>query len=297
VVGEAAEVIRPAPDELIRQAAQGEVMHNDDTSMRVLKLARASSGERTGVCTTGIVSKASGREIALCFTGRQHAGENLADVLTQRAVGSGPVIQRSGALSRHTPKLHPGVEILPAKCLAHGRRQFVDIAPHFPAECRYVLASLGQVYYNDAVAREQALSATDRLRFHQEQSGPVMEQLQIWLEAQLAEKKTEPNSGPGKAIACLLRHWKGLTAFLREPGAPLDNNICERALKRAVLHRKKRIVLPHAERRAGGRSVHEPDPHPPVVRSQLIRLSYGTAAPCTGTRNQAGGMDAVELPR
>ena len=51
----------------------------------------------------------------------------------------------------------------------------------------------------------------------------------------------EPNSGLGKAITYFLRHWKGLTAFLREVGAPLDNNICERALKRAVLHRKNAL--------------------------------------------------------
>ena len=144
------------------------------------------------------------------------------------------------ALSRNTPKAS-GVEILLANCLAHGRRQFVEIAPNFPEECRYVLESLGAVYYNDAMAREQALSAEDRLRLHQQQSGPVMEQLHAWLEAQLAEKKTEPNSGLGKAITYLLRHWKGLTAFLRHAGAPLDNNICEQALKRAVLHRKNAL--------------------------------------------------------
>ncbi len=132
------------------------------------------------------------------------------------------------ALSRNTPKLTSGVEILLANCLAHGRRQFVEIAPNFPEECRYVLESLGSVYYIDAQAREQKLSPEDRLRFHQEHSGPVMKQLHGWLEAQLAEKKTEPNSGLGKAITYLLRHWKGLTAFLREAGAPLDNNICER---------------------------------------------------------------------
>ena len=146
----------------------------------------------------------------------------------------------SDALSRNAPKL-TGVEILVAKCLAHGRRQFVDVAPNFPAECRYVLESLGKVYSNDAVTRAQTLSAAERLRFHQEQSDPVMKQLHTWLEAQLAEKKTEPNSGLGKAITYLLRHWKGLTAFLREAGAPLDNNICERALKRAVLHRKNAL--------------------------------------------------------
>ena len=241
VVEEAADVIRPAHDELIRQAAQGEVLHNDDTNMRVLKLAREPSDERTGVFTSGIVSTAAGRKIALYFTGRQHAGENIANVLKQRAGEMGPVIQMCDALSRNAPKLPPGVEILLAKCLAHGRRQFVDIAPNFPEECRYVLESLGKVYHNDATAREQALSALDRLRIHQEQSGPVMDQLHIWLEAQLAEKKTEPNSGLGKAITYLLRHWKGLTAFLREPGAPLDNNLCERALKRVVLHRKNAL--------------------------------------------------------
>jgi hypothetical protein len=56
--------------------------------------------------------------------------------------------------------------------------------------------------------------------FHQEHSGPVMQELHQWLEAQLAEHRTEPNSGLDKAITYLLRHWNGLTAFLREPQAP-----------------------------------------------------------------------------
>jgi transposase len=93
----------------------------------------------------------------------------------------------------------------------------------------------------DAEARKGGLTAEERLRFHQEHSGPVMKKLHGWLEAQFAERKTEPNSGLGKAITYLLRHWKALTTFLREAGAPLDNNLCERALKRAVLHRKNAL--------------------------------------------------------
>jgi len=241
VVEEAAELMKPVHDELTRQAAQGEVMHNDDTSMRVLRLAREPSDERTGVFTSNILAiTAAHHKIALYFTGAKHAGENMAAVLKQRAKESPPPIQMCDALSRNTPEAC-GVEILLANCMAHGRRQLVDIAPNFPAECRHVLESLGTVYYNDAMAREQALSAEDRLKLHQKQSGPVMGQLHAWLEAQLAEKKTEPNSGLGKAITYLLRHWKGLTAFLRHAGAPLDNNICEQALKRAVLHRKNAL--------------------------------------------------------
>jgi transposase len=237
VVEEAAELLKPARDELIRQAAQGEVVHNDDTSMRVLRLTREPSDERTGVFTSGIVSTSQGWKIALYFTGRQHAGENLADVLQQRARHADPPIQMCDALSRNVPKFAAGVEILLANCLAHGRRQFVDVAENFPDQCRNVLEMLGEVYGHDAEARERGLRPEERLQFHKERSGLVMEKLHGWLEAQFAERKTEPNSGLGKAITYLLRHWRPLTLFLRQAGAPLDNSLVERALKRAVLHR------------------------------------------------------------
>jgi transposase len=227
IVEEAAELIQPARDELIRQAAQGEVVHNDDTSMRVLRLAREPSDERTGVFTSGIVSTSRGWKVALYFTGRQHAGENIVEVLKQRAKQSSLPIQMCDTLSRNVPKLPAGVEILLANCLAHGRRQFVEVAANFPDECRYVLEMLGQVYGHDAEARERGLTPEQRLRLHQERSGPVMDQLHGWLEAQFAERKTEPNSGLGKAIQYQLRHWRPLTLFLRQAGAPLDNNIVE----------------------------------------------------------------------
>jgi transposase len=241
IVEQAAHPIKPARDELIRQAAQGEVVHNDDTSMRVLRLKRDPKDERTGVFTSGIVSVGEGHKIALYFTGSGHAGENIAEVLKQRSAELPSPIQMCDALSRNVPKLPAGVEILLANCLAHGRRQFVDVAENFPNECRYVLEMLGQVYGHDAEARERGLTPDERLRHHQDRSGPVMDQLHGWLEAQLAERRTEPNSGLGQAIMYLLRHWHPLTLFLRQAGAPLDNNLVERALKRAVLHRKNAL--------------------------------------------------------
>jgi transposase len=241
IVEEVAEVIKPAHEEFLRQAAQGEVVHNDDTSMRVLKMEREPGDDRTGVFTSGIVSAGQDWKIALYFTGRQHAGENLADVLKRRAAELAVPIQMCDALSRNVPKLSTGAATLLANCMAHGRRQFVDVAENFPDECRYVLEMLGQVYGHDAEARERKLNPEERLRFHQERSKPVMDQLHSWLEAQFTGRKTEPNSGLGKAITYLLRHWKPLTLFLRVAGAPLDNNIVERALKRTVLHRKNAL--------------------------------------------------------
>lgn len=241
IVEEEAEVIKAARDELIRQAAQGEVLHNDDTGMRVLSMVREASDDRTGVFTSGIVSTQEGRQIALYFTGRQHAGENLRDVLTHRAQALAAPVQMSDALSRNTSALPEGVEILLANCLAHGRRQFVEVAASFPEACRYVLETLGDVYQYDAEARAAKLSPPARLLFHQQHSGPLMNGLQEWMQTQFEQHLVEPNSGLGKAITYCLRHWKGLTAFLRDAGAPLDNNICERALKRAVLHRKNAL--------------------------------------------------------
>ena len=98
IVEEAAELIKAARDELVRQAAQGEVLHNDDTGMRILALQRDASEDRTGVFTSGIVAIGQGRRIALYFTGAQHAGENLAEVLKRRAMESGPAIQMCDAL-------------------------------------------------------------------------------------------------------------------------------------------------------------------------------------------------------
>jgi hypothetical protein len=147
-------------------------------------------------------------------------------------------IQMSDALSRNAPK---PIKLLVAYCLAHGRRQFVQITPNFPEQCRHVLEALGEVYEHDRVARERGLSRVERLHFHQQSSKPVMNDLHQWFEAQLNERKVEPNSGLGKAIGYMLRHWQALTLFLREPGAPLDNNLVERALKKAILHRKNSL--------------------------------------------------------
>ena len=77
----AARLLRPVLEELIRQAAQGSVLHNDDTSMRILRLLREPGDKRTGIFTSGIVSIVGSWRIALFFTGSKHAGENLAEVL------------------------------------------------------------------------------------------------------------------------------------------------------------------------------------------------------------------------
>ncbi len=250
MVAETAAALHPALDELIRQAAQGDVVHNDDTTMTVLALAPggrapdadpepdAVPSERTGVFTSGIVSLHDGQRLALFFTGHRHAGENLARVLAERAADLGPPIQMCDALSRNLPK---PLEVMLAHCLAHARRKIVEVTPSFPAECRHILETLRDVYRCDEDARAAGLSPADRLAAHQVRSGPLLEDLHAWLTDQIDAHRIEPNSGLGQAITHLLKHWTPLTLFLRAPGAPLDNTVCERALKKAILHRKNAL--------------------------------------------------------
>lgn len=243
--------MRPVFDEMVRLGGQGELVHQDDTNARILELMkerrrRQAAGEdqdedeRTGMFTTGLVSVCGGHRISLFVTGPQHAGENLADLLKHRSPDLEPPIQMCDALSHN---VSGDFETIVANCLAHARRGFVEVAPRFPGECRFVLESLREVYRNDTEARQRKLSAEERLRLHQKKSGPVMGRLKKWCLAQFREHLVEPNSGLGDAITYLTKHWKKLVVFLRMAGAPLDNNVCERALKRAILHRKNSLFF------------------------------------------------------
>ena len=247
VVNEGVALVEPAFDELKRLAAQGEVLHNDDSYMRVLefmgkrraKLVAAGKlpdPERTGLFTTAIVSVVAGvGTIALFATGRKHAGENLAAVLDMRAKNLPPPIQMGDALTRNLPKGHVVVQ---SNCIAHGRRKIVDEIDNYPVECRFIIERLALVFKLDDECATRGLSDQERLLAHQDKSAPLMEEIRARMQTELDQKRIEPNSDLGCAFTYFLKRWEKFTLFLRKPGAPLDNNIAERALKMTIRNRK-----------------------------------------------------------
>ena len=232
--------LAPVYEALIQHAAQGTLVYNDDTTAKILSLLKEQDPESTrkGIFTTGLVSKDDDHQVALFMTGNSHAGENLTELLQRRATGLSPPIQMCDAASRNASK---EFESIMANCMAHARRQFVELVDRFPEECEYMIGQLGLVYHHDAIAKKQAMPPEDRLAYHQRHSRPIMDETRKWCQRQLDEALVEPNSGLGKAIKYMLRHWEKLTRFLHVAGAPLDNNICERALKHAILHRKNAL--------------------------------------------------------
>jgi hypothetical protein len=233
-------------------AAQGELIHQDDTSVRILSLMAenrthqtaaealgfARSQERTGMFTTALVVKVGEQTICLYYSSRSHAGENLQALLEQREAERDKPLVMSDALSRNEVD---ETTVIRCHCLAHGRRQFSDLADVFPVECQVVLDTLKQVFDHDAEARDKQMSPEVRFAYHQAYSQPLMDELRQWLQKQVDDHLVEPNSALGQAIAYMQTHWETLTRFLSIPGAPLDNNLVERALKLFIRQRKNSL--------------------------------------------------------
>jgi len=194
--------------------------------------------ERTGRFTTALVLKVGAQLICLYDSGRAHAGENLAAWLEHRAAEHALPLVMSDALARNDVE-----EGTVRRChgLAHGRRQCSDLEDVFPSACRVVLDVLTQVFDHDAEARDQQRSAAARLTSHQAYSGPLMDTLKEWLATQVEDRLVEPHSSLGQAMASRQNHWQTLTRFVQSAGAPLDNNVVERALKLCIRQRNNSL--------------------------------------------------------
>lgn len=170
----------------------------------------------TGLFTSGVVATRAGVRIALFFSDLRHAGENLSHVLQHRAAQLEAPMQMCDGLARNLPK---ELDTILANCLAHGRRNFVELHDRLPEECRHVIEAFKVIYHNDKIARDAKMSAEARLALHQKQSKPTVDNLHACLRRQLDDKLIKPNSALGDATNYLLKRWEPLTLFLREAGA------------------------------------------------------------------------------
>jgi len=240
-------------EQLEQVAAQGELIFQDDTGVRILSLMQenmklisaaqaqglSTPTERTGMHTTALAVKVGEHLAILYYSSRRHAGENLQGLLDKREVGLAKPLAMSDALSSN--EVTNNATVIRCHCLAHGRRKFSDLAEVFPHECQVVLEVLSQVFDHDEQARKTQLSPEARLAYHQAQSQPLMDGLKYWLATQMDDHLVEPNSALGKAIVYMQSHWETLTRFLSVPGAPLDNNLAERVLKLFIRQRKNSL--------------------------------------------------------
>jgi hypothetical protein len=248
LVEQVADSAYPIYEQLKTRGAQQPLVYQDDTGARLLSLIKENRAdpppERKGMYTT-VLQFEGVNSICLYFTGRQHAGENLDAILALRDPALAPIQWMSDGLAANTPKQHQD-QALNINCLTHGRRKLVELEDFFPNECTRVIDAIAEAYKHEAHCKEQALNATQRLAYHQAHSRAVMDDLKAWMEQQFEDRCVEPNSRLGGAFDYLLKRWDALTRFLAIPGAPLDNNVAERALKMILRYRKNSLFYRNA---------------------------------------------------
>jgi hypothetical protein len=243
LVEQVADSAYPVYEYLKRLGANQPLVYQDDTGARILSLIRENQAEpppqRKGMYTTALRFEGE-HAICLYFTGRRHAGENLDDILAYRDPDLSPIQWMSDGLAANTPKRHQD-QTLDINCIVHGRRKLVELDDFFPGECTRVIDAIAEVYKHEAHCKERQLTPEQRLAYHQEHSREVMDDLKAWMEKQFEVRCVEPNSRLGGAFDYLLKRWGSLTRFLAIPGAPLDNNAAERALKMILRYRKNSL--------------------------------------------------------
>jgi len=228
--------VHAAFNHLVTYAAQSRCLYQDDTGVKIqalLKENKEACPTRKGMYTSGFIAEGD-HKVVLYFSGRAHAGENFDNIMAHREDDKGTVIRMADALSANSKHTAPAVE---AKCSSHAFRRFRSLLSTYPEAARFVMHLYGQVYAHDAHCQAQQFTDLERLAYHQQHSRPLMQELKEWAE-QVLSSGAEPNSPLAAECRYLSTHWAGLSLFLEVPGAPLDNNALEAALKYMITYRK-----------------------------------------------------------
>jgi transposase len=236
--------VMPIYYELIRKAADAKNFLIDDTHNKILsqepeeRTKRNGKGTqiRTGVYTSGLIAVLSNNtEIVLFETSLGHAGEHLDKILSKRTPGLEKPIIMSDALSSNNPTV---IDVEQTNCNAHCRRQFYDLEDKYPKEIKWLLEKYSIIWKNEEKVKENNLNLEQRLKYHQENSLSIMEEIKVWAINKKQEEGFEENSSFGKAIKYLLKHYNKLIKFCTILGALIDNNRMEETLKIIIRGRK-----------------------------------------------------------
>lgn len=244
-------------------AAEGDVFQYDDTGNTILsessklinskqeKIAKQNGNEKNekkkgrNAHTTAIISTVNSHNIYLFYTSEYCASKNIGDLLLNRETDALFFTMTDASQNNMPRKVKEALLVrwIMCFCLVHGRRKFYELYDFFPQEVDFVLDQIAKVYEHEAYCKKYQLTPEEQLIYHQEHSAPVMQALWTWFNNQLFYRTVEANSGLGRAIRYMIRHWHKLTRFLHVAGSPIDNSWCERTIKIAIRHRRNSLFF------------------------------------------------------
>jgi transposase len=243
-VGACTAVLQPLYRLIEAHVLSAERLHGDDTTVPILAKGKTATGRIWTYVRDDRPFGGRDPPAALYYASRDRAGEHPESHLH----GFCGILQAdaySGYNRLYDPARSPGA-ITPAFCWAHARRRFFELADIAANARRGKNAAAISPIALEAVRRidvlfeiERAIngiSAAERLRIRQEQSAPLVADLESWLRDQ--RSRLSRSAAVAEPIDYMLKRWSSFTRFLDDGRICLSNNAAERALRGFALGRK-----------------------------------------------------------
>ena len=226
---------------LTKYAANGLKLYFDDTPACILDYKKS---DKKAAHATALISEGKDHKVILFNTNNLTAGKEFEKLIYERNVDN-DFLTMSDASSSNFKVLEDDDLLskwIICLCLSHSRRKFHELLnDDDDKELKLVLGIISEVYDHDRFCKKNNYNDDERLVYHQEKSAPIMEALRSYLTGLFVHKEREPNSEFGKAANYMLKLWEPLTKFLHVPGAAIDNNLCEQAIKISIRYRKNSL--------------------------------------------------------
>lgn len=230
-----AELLEPIAEEVKREVLTSEVVHTDDTPVRLARSANGASRQ----ARVWVYLNREGRHWYEFTESRKRDGP-------QRVLADFTGFLQADAYGGYDGLYLPGGATEVA-CWAHARRKFVDAEATDPVLAQEALDRIRQLFRIEEEAKE--LSDEVRRAVRQEQARPLLEAFKAWCD--LAETQVLPKGPLGKAIIYAKNQWPALTRYLEDGRLALSNNAAERALRPLAVGRKNWLFF---QREGGGRT-------------------------------------------
>jgi transposase len=232
-VGAGVSVLSPLTELIRRHVFTAERVHGDDTTVPVLAQGKTITGRLWTYVRDDRPFAGPDPPAAVFFYSRNRRGEHPA----QHLAGYAGILQAdayAGFGELYDGKRRPG-PITEAACWSHGRRHFFELADLRKAPL--AVEAIRRIDELFAIERTiNGLSASDRLTMRQQQSRPIVADLEQWMRSERVRMSRHAETA--KAIDYMLPRWPAFTRFLDDGRICLSNNAAERALRGVALGRR-----------------------------------------------------------
>jgi transposase len=246
-VGAGCAVLEPLIRRIEAHVFAAERLHGDDTTVPVLAKGKTDTGRLWTYVRDDRPFGGPAPPAAMFYYSRDRAGKHPRAHLASYT-GLFQADAYGGYGKVYEPGRKPG-PILEAACWVHARRPFfvmADLAENARRKAQGKASAVISPLALEAVRRIDALfeiertingqSAAERQAVRQEQSAPLVADLEAWMRDQRA--KLSRGNDVAKAMDYMLKRWTAFTRFLDDGRVCLSNNAAERALRGIALGRK-----------------------------------------------------------